>query len=57
MEEKKKKCCCGKQKTDSEKASQEYSGVAVNQADDGKVSEKLEKGYTKILNNNPRNNE
>lgn len=56
MEEKKKKCC-GSQKIDVDKASQNYSGVAINQGDDNKSGEKLEKGYTKILNNNPRNND
>ena len=32
-------------------------GMAINKADDGKVSEKLEKERTATLNNNPRNND
>lgn len=32
-------------------------GMAINKADDGKVSEKLEKEHTATLNNNPRNND
>lgn len=43
-------------KKEADKAAQDYSGVAVNIADDGKVSEKLEKERTCTLNNN-RNND
>ena len=32
-------------------------GMAINKADDGKVSEKLEMERTATLNNNPRNND
>ncbi len=35
-----------------DKASQRYSGIAINQADNNKVSEKLEKERTCTLNNN-----
>lgn len=38
-------------------STQELPGVAVNVADDGKVSDCLEKQDTRILNNNPRNND
>ena len=33
------------------------SGVAINIADNERVSSALEKDRTKVLNNNPRNNE
>ena len=35
-----------------DKASQKYSGIAINQADNNKVTEKLEKERTCTLNNN-----
>ena len=34
-----------------------YAGVAVNDADGDKVTDKLVSERTKALNNNPRNNE
>ena len=39
-------------KKEIDEASQKYSGVAINQADDNKVSEKLEKERTCTLNKN-----
>jgi hypothetical protein len=54
MEEKKKRCCCRNKKQES-KAGEEYPGVAINQADDNKVSKNLVKERTETLNNNPRN--
>lgn len=53
MEKKK----CGSIPKKAEKPAVEYSGVAVDKADDNKVSEKLEKGYTEILNDNPRSDD
>ena len=35
-----------------DKASQKYSGIAITQADNNKVTEKLEKERTCTLNNN-----
>ncbi|MCM1349123.1 MAG: hypothetical protein NC338_06880 [Firmicutes bacterium] len=57
MEEKKKKCCATKKTTVSADAIDEYPGVAVNKADDGKVDKKLVKERTCTLNNNPRTDE
>ena len=42
-------------KEEINKDAQEYPGVAVDIADDNKVTDCLEKQYTKELNNNPRN--
>ena len=56
--EKKKTCgCCRTKKTEKLNPADEYSGVAANEADDGKVTTKLEKERTRTLNNNPRNDE
>ena len=38
-------------------AAQTMTGVAKNIADNQRVSSALEKDRTKVLNNNPRNNE
>lgn len=54
MEEKKKRCCCRSKKQEA-KASDEFPGVAIDMADDDKVSKKLVKERTETLNNNPRN--
>lgn len=35
----------------------DYAGVAINIADNDKVSEKLVKDRVKVENNNPRNND
>lgn len=62
MEEKKKRCCCRKSEPARKEAaaaedSAVYPGVAVNDADDGKVDKNLVKERTATLNNNPRNND
>lgn len=41
-------------KTENE---QRYPGAAVDAAQDDKVTEKMEKQYTRELNNNPRNSD
>ncbi len=51
----KKKCGCKPKKTET--PATDYSGVAIDRADENKVNEELEKGYTKILNDNPRSDE
>ena len=38
-------------------AGREYPGVAVDRADDNKVTEKEVDARTKLQNNNPRNND
>lgn len=53
MEKKTTRKCC-RCKT---KAVDEYSGVEVDNADDNKVSSKLEQQMTAELNNNPRDND
>ncbi|MDE5650135.1 MAG: hypothetical protein K2G33_07050 [Duncaniella sp.] len=44
-------------KKDKTKDEEQYRGVDVNQADGGKVTEKMVKEDTKELNNNPRNDD
>lgn len=56
MEEKKKRCCCRSKKQEV-KADNEYPGVAIDRADDEKVSKKLVKERTETINNNPRNSD
>lgn len=47
---------CGTKKATDEQA-MEYPGVAVNKADNDKITEALEKERTATLNNNPRNDD
>lgn len=44
-------------KTQEAKDALNYPGVALNEADDNKVTEKLQKESTCELNNNPRSND
>lgn len=58
MESKKRCCCGGKKKTATQdKPAEAYPGTAVDIADDEKVTPEMVKQQTKILDNNPRNND
>lgn len=46
-----------RKKLQRDDARQQYPGVAVNEADDGKVDKELVKERTRTLNNNPRNDQ
>lgn len=52
----KNKCGCRKSTEAKDPASTQYPGVAVDKADDDKVSQTLVDERTSMLNNNPRNN-
>ena len=45
------------QKPQTSRGLREYPGMAQNTADDNRVDENLTSERTKVLNNNPRNND